>query len=83
MRGFVDNYSQSSQGSTGRGASNHDSYISMEAIALNLDANHQPQVENGHNDLRLVMTIECGLLIIILSRVRDQQVVVPVTMIVI
>ena len=54
---FVDNYLQSSQGSTGSGASNHDSYISMEAIDLNLDVNHQPQVENGHNDLRLVMTI--------------------------
>ena len=57
MSRFVDNYLQSSQGSTGSGASNHDSYISMEAIDLNLDVNHQPQVENGHNDLRLVIAL--------------------------
>ena len=48
----MDNFLQSSQGSTGSSASNHDSYISMEAIDLNLDINNQPQVENGHNDFR-------------------------------
>ena len=49
----------------------------MEAIDLNLDVNHQPQVENGHNDLRLFMTIESVYLIIIYSPVTDQQVLVP------
>ena len=49
---YVDSYLQSSQGSTGSGASGQEGFISMEAIDLSLDVNQQPQVENGHNDLR-------------------------------